>query len=82
MLEIAKKVVTLDPEEVLELERIITDADQKGAYLFVKKAVYGKLVRSQESRLKSHLDGHKDPAGFLAENNGELSGARGTQGGQ
>ena len=38
MLEIAKKVVTLDPEE--ELERIITDADQKGAYLFVKKAVH------------------------------------------
>jgi len=70
MLEITKKVVTLDPEEVLELEQIITDGDQQGAYCFLKKSVYKKLVRSQEGKLKSHLNGQGDPAGSFVAKNG------------
>jgi hypothetical protein len=55
-LEIGRKTLTLEPEEVLELEKIMTDADREGAYLFLKKYVYRKLMLSQENRLKSHLD--------------------------
>jgi hypothetical protein len=62
MLEITKKNVSLEPEEVIELERIITDEDAAGAYGFLKKNIYRKLISSQENRLKSHLDGNVDPA--------------------
>jgi hypothetical protein len=31
MLEIAKKALILEPQEVMELERIITDEDKEGA---------------------------------------------------
>jgi len=61
--------VTLEPEEVLELERIITDRDQRGAYSFLKKRVYKKLVRSEEGKLKSHLNAQGDPAGSFAAKN-------------
>jgi hypothetical protein len=63
MLSITHKVLDLAPEEVLELERILTDEDREGAYAFLKKSVYRKLLGSQENRLKSHLDGERDPAG-------------------
>jgi len=66
MLEITRKVVTLESEEVMELERIITDEDKEGAYLFLKKCIQRKLLSSQENRLKSHLDGEKDPQGSFA----------------
>jgi len=45
MLEIKKQVVELSPEEVMELEQIITDKDLKGAFQLVKK-IYGKMVGS------------------------------------
>jgi len=61
MLEITKKIVSLEPEEVMELERIIIDEDQAGAYTFLKKAIYHKLAASQDGHLKSHLDGCNDP---------------------
>ena len=61
MLEISRKTLTLEPQEVIELERIITDEDREGAYAFLKKSIYRKLITSQENRLKSHLDGHTDP---------------------
>jgi len=61
MLEITKRVLTLEAEEVMELERIITDSDREGAYHFLKKNIYKKLLLFQENRLKSHLNGHSDP---------------------
>jgi len=61
MLEITKKTVFLEPEEVMELERIMIDEDKAGAYAFLKKSVYHKLAASQEGHLKSHLDGCNDP---------------------
>ena len=69
MLEIVRKSLALEPEEVLELERIITDEDKDEALRFLKKSVYRKLLTSQENRLKSHLDGDKDPAGSFHDKN-------------
>ncbi len=56
MLEIKKAAVSFDEPELIALERIITDADDKEALKFLKKAVYDKIVHSQQGRLKSHLD--------------------------
>jgi len=67
MLEIKRQVAALEPEEVMELERIITDDDQPAALAFLKKSVYRKLLGSQENRLKSHLDGENDPAASFSE---------------
>lgn len=66
MLEITRKALTLEPPEVMEVERIITDEDFEGAYAFLKKNIYRKLLSSQENRLKSHLDGCHDPASTFA----------------
>jgi hypothetical protein len=63
MLTITRKVVSLEQDEVMILERIITDDDREEALRFLKKNVYKKLAASQEDRLKSHLDGDRDPAG-------------------
>ena len=62
MLEITRKTLTLEPQEVMEIERIITDEDQEEAFIFLKKKIYQRLLTSQENRLKSHLDGCNDPA--------------------
>ena len=56
MLEIKRTAIALDEEELLELERVITDRDEKGALSFLKRAVYDKISRSQQGKLKSHLD--------------------------
>jgi len=56
MLEIKRAAIVLEEEELLELERIITDKDEKKALDFLKKAVYDKITRSQQGKLKSHLD--------------------------
>ena len=61
MLEIRKTAVALEEEELLELERIITDQDEEDALVFLKKTIYDKAVRSQQGRLKSHLDTGGDP---------------------
>ena len=61
MLEIRKTAIALDEKELLELERIITDCDEKEALVFLKKAVYDKVIRSQQGKLKSHLDTGGDP---------------------
>lgn len=63
MLTITRKVISLEPEEVMMLERIVTDDDRDEALIFLKKNVYRKLLTVQENRLKSHLDGDRDPAG-------------------
>ena len=56
MLEIRKAAIAFDEKELLELERIVTDRDEKEALRFLKKSVYDKIARSQQGRLKSHLD--------------------------
>ena len=61
MLEIRKTAITLDEKELLELERIITDTDEKGALRFLKKSLYDKISRSQQGKLKSHLDTNGEP---------------------
>jgi hypothetical protein len=68
MLEITKKAIALEPQDLMELERIIIDEDHEGAFLFLKKNIYRKLVSSQDNRLKSHLDGCHDPASTFAAN--------------
>jgi len=62
MLEITRKTLTLEPLEVMEMERIVTDEDQEEAFIFLKKKIYQTLLNSQENRLNSHLDGCQDPA--------------------
>jgi len=57
MLEITTTIVTLDPSEVMELNRIIIDADRDEAYRFLKGSVYRKALGSQENRLKAQLSG-------------------------
>jgi hypothetical protein len=61
MLEIRKTAIALEEEELLELEQIIVDRDEKEALIFLKKSVYDKVSRSQQGRLKSHLDTGGDP---------------------
>lgn len=61
MLEIRKTAIALDEKELLELERIITDRKEKVALNFLKKAVYDKITRSQQGKLKSHLETGGNP---------------------
>ena len=61
MLEIRKTAIALDKQELLELERIVTDRDEKEAFRFLKRAVYDKITRSQQAKLKSHLDTGGNP---------------------
>ena len=61
MLEIRRTAIALEEEELIELERIVTDWDEKEALAFLKKSVYGKVVNSQQGRLKCHLDTSGDP---------------------
>lgn len=71
MLEIRKTAILLEEEELLELEQIMVDRDEAEALKFLKKCVYDKVARSQQGRLKSHLDGGGDPAqGFAARTKG------------
>lgn len=61
MLEIKKTGIAFDEKELMKLERIITDQDESEALKFLKQAVYNKIARGQQNRLKSHLDSQGDP---------------------
>ncbi len=61
MLEIRKTAIALDEGELLELERIIVDDDQKEALKFLKRMVYDRILHAQQGRLKSHLDASGNP---------------------
>lgn len=61
MLEIRKSAIFLDEDELMELERIMLDQDNEAAIGYLKKSVYEKVVRSQQGRLKGHLDTSGDP---------------------
>ena len=56
MLESRKTAVAIEEEELVELQRIIIDRDEKEALKFLKKVVFDKVLRSQKGRLRSHLD--------------------------
>lgn len=68
MIEIRKTAVSFDEKDLMELERIITDNDEKEALRFVKKAVYDRISRAQRGRLKSHLDGENPVEKFVQDN--------------
>jgi len=65
MLEIKRAAVSLDERDLMELERIITDNDEKEALRFVKKSIYDRVLHSQQGRLKSHLDAANPVEGFI-----------------
>ena len=65
MLEIRKTVVPFDEQDVMTLERIITDGDEKEALRFIKKCVYDRISHAQQGRLKSHLDSANPVEGFI-----------------
>ena len=67
MLEIKKTALSFDQEELLELEQIIIDHDEREAFKFLKESVYDKIVSSQQVGLKSHLDTGQDPVKMFAE---------------
>ena len=50
MLEIRRTAIALGEEELLELECIVVDRDEKEALRFLKKSVYNKVAYSQEVR--------------------------------
>ena len=68
MLEIKKTAVSLDERDLMELERIITDTDEKEALKFLKKSIYDRILYSQQGRLKSHLDAANPVEGFIQHN--------------
>jgi hypothetical protein len=65
MLEIKKTAVPFDEQDILALERIVIDADEKEALKFLKKSVYDRILFSQHGRLKSHLDAASPLEGFI-----------------
>ncbi|MCJ7687368.1 MAG: hypothetical protein MUO68_24075 [Desulfobacteraceae bacterium] len=69
MLEIKKTAVAFDEKELIWLEGIIIDDDEAAALKFLKRAVYNKIAKGQQDRLKSHLDTWGDPVeGFKKRN--------------
>ena len=68
MLEIKKSVVAFDENDLIELERIITDTDEKEAMRFLKKSVYDRIIHAQQGRLKSHLDAANPVERFIQHN--------------
>ncbi len=68
MLEIRKTAIALEQDELIELEQIIVDCDEKEALAFLKKVVYEKVSRSQQGKLKSHLDTGGDPVERFKQN--------------
>lgn len=69
MLEIRKAAISLDEAEVLELERVITDRDEKEAIVFLKRCVYDRILHAQQGRLKSHLDSGDNPVDRFVKGN-------------
>lgn len=68
MLEIRKTVVSFDEGDLMELERIVTDGDEKEALRFVKRSIYDRILHSQQGRLKSHRDAANPVEGFIQHN--------------
>ncbi len=67
MLEMKRSAVSFDEKDLMELEVIVTDGDEKGALSFVKRAVYDRILHAQQGKLKSHLDGTNPVERFVKE---------------
>ena len=61
MLEIKKTAIAFDEKELMKLEEIIIDQNEAEALKFLKRAVYNKIAKGQQNRLKCHLDTLEDP---------------------
>jgi uncharacterized protein YhdP len=68
MLEMRKMVLPLEASDLMALEVIITDADEREALRYLKKTVYDRLLQEQQGWLKSHLDGGKAAEGYARGN--------------
>jgi hypothetical protein len=68
VLETRKVVIALEETDILEMEGIIVDSDERAAMSFLKKKVYDRIHQEQQGRLKSHLDGGKAAEGFARGN--------------
>lgn len=68
MLEIKRTAVSFDERDIIDLERIVTDGDEKEALRFVKKTIYDRILHSQQGKLKSHLDAANPVEGFIQHN--------------
>ena len=68
MLEIRKTAISFDERDMMEIERIVTDGDEKEALKFIKNSVYNRILHSQQGRLKSHLDAANPVEGFIQHN--------------
>jgi hypothetical protein len=60
--------LSLDEKDLIELERIIVDNDEKEALRFLKKFIYHRILYSQQGKLKSHLDSVNPVDGFIQKN--------------
>jgi len=60
MLEIRNTAVSFNERDLIELERIVTDNNEKEAIRFIRKSVYDRILHSRQGRLKSHLDTGSD----------------------
>ena len=49
MLEIRKTTVSFDEKDLMELEKIVTDGDERETLRFVKKFIYDRILYSQQS---------------------------------
>lgn len=65
MIEIRKTAVSFDEKDLMELERIVTDADEKEALMFLKESIYDRILHAQQGKLKSHLDAASPVEGFI-----------------
>ena len=65
MLEIRKTAVSFDEGDLIELERIVTDGDEKEALRCIKRSIYDRILHSRQGRLKSHLDVANPLEGFI-----------------
>jgi len=68
MLDIRKTALSFEESDLIELERIIIDDDEKEALRFLKKSVYDRVSRAQIKRLKSHLNSANPVEGFIQHN--------------
>jgi len=68
MLEIRKTAVSFDEKDLMELERTVTDNDEKEVLRFIKKSIYDRISHAQQGGLKSYLDSTNLVEGFKRSN--------------
>ena len=48
MIQIRKSVISLEEEDVIELQQIILDENKDQAFAFLKNTVYNQIVKAQK----------------------------------